>query len=311
MKTQPLNGSVDRELAVKPPPCQAVPAAQAFRILARDAWTNLRLLARQRQRRDRERVDAEYNSGTWKRTLEDKRWLQCRDPYEYVAYPNDEQVMVAKVQGRLVRVRCCDYYDYRLRLLQEVLRAHADGEPELVELGCGSGFNLFSLALADRWPRLTGFDISENAVHAAREAARHFRLSDISFGILDLTDGAAAPFAQLRGKVVFTHYCLEQLKYATAKVIDNLLRAGVRRVVHIEPTYELLRPWSLMDWVSYLYVRKRDFQDNLLKTLSAYVRQGRVRIRDVRRLYYNPSHRNDPTLICWEPAAGEGATSQG
>lgn len=300
-----VNGkpNTGRVLTASPPPCQPLPAAQALRVLVREAWANLRLLPRQRQHRDTNRVDAEYNSGAWKSALDGKWWLQCRDLREYLV-SNNEHVMVAKVQGRLVRVQARDYYDYRLRLLQELLTTYMDGEAELVELGCGSGQNLFTLALAGRWPRLTGFDISENAVQAARETAQHFRLPDMSFGVLDLTDEANPHYAQLRGKAVFTYYCLEQLKYATAKVLDNFLQAGVRRVVHIEPTYELLRPWSLMDWVNFTYVWRRDYQNNLLKTLRSYERRGLVRILDVRRLYYCPSPRNDPTLICWEPATG-------
>jgi hypothetical protein len=171
---------------------------------------------------------------------------------------------------------------------------------EIVEVGCGPGLNLFSLSLTNRWDRLEGFDISENAIRAAREASQHFGLSHIDFGILDLTNPVSDNFERLRGKTVFTYYCLEQLKYSTRIVIDNLVKAGVRRVIHIEPATELLRLWSPADWLTYLYITRMDYQDNLLHTLEEVERSGLIRIVDKKRLGYAPTCKNDPMLVCWE-----------
>ncbi len=279
---------------------EVLSTGEAYKILAKDVLGNLKALVTSRIRRDRQQVRKEYDLGVWKSALDLKQWLLCKNLREYVT-GTEQQVWVSKVGNRLVRIKACDYYVYRTQRLQEVIQQYAGHEPEVIELGCGCGYNLFALALMNHWPRLGGFDISPHALEAAREAAQHFGIANVSFGTLDLTNGDDPSFQAIGDKTVFTYLCLEQLKYHTPAVVENLLRAGVRRVIHIETTHELLRLLSLKDWATYLYVLRMDYQDNLLKTLKAFEKRGVLRIVDVKRLYYSPVHRNDPTLICWEP----------
>lgn len=282
----------------------ALPAWHRYLVLLRELLESAGALALRRVRRNRDQVRLDYDLGIWQSVLEERRWRHSTTVRDYVLYNLDEsdpRLIVAKIDDRLVRIGKRAYYEHRLRMLQDVLALYAGGGQTLVEVGCGVGINLFSLHLAARWPWLNGFDISENAIQAAREAARHFEVDGLRFARLDLTDADDPNFAQLRDQTVFTHYCLEQLKYSTAAVVENLVRAGVRRAIHIEPTTELLRFWSLMDWVNYVYILRQDYQDNLLRTLRTFERDGRIRIVDVKRLYYSPTPKHDPVVVCWEP----------
>jgi hypothetical protein len=85
------------------------------------------------------------------------------------------------------------------------------------------------------------------------------------------------------------------------QVIDNIVRAAPRRVIHVEPCVETLRLWRPKDLVNYLYILRQDYQNSLLTTLRDRERAGALRIVAEERLYYAPSIRHDPTLICWEP----------
>src|SRR5262249_6583883 len=152
----------------------------------------------------------------------------------------------------------------REALVEAISRYTPDGS-DVLELGCGWGLNLFSLYMERRWPRLAGYDISWNALMAAREAAQHFGIP-IEFDVVDAIDGEASGFAAFRGHTVFTYYALEQLKYETRKVIANVARWGPRRVIHIEPSSEYLRWLSPLDVINRLYIARRDYQDNLLRT---------------------------------------------
>jgi SAM-dependent methyltransferase len=189
-------------------------------------------------------------------------------------------------------------------MLQRVLVEYAGHASSLVELGCGYGANVFSLVELNRWPSIVGFDVSGSAIEAAREIAKHFGCeAGLEFHRLDLLDGAAPAFARLRGATAFSYYCFEQLKRATGAVIDNLIEAGVSRVVHIEPTPELWSALNPVDLVSRLHTWSQDYQDNLLATLRQCEHAGRVRLLEVHRLRYAPSVKHDPTLVCWEPAS--------
>jgi len=271
------------------------------RVVSKEILRNLFGLISAKRVRGRDQVSADYDQRAWKDLLEEKRWLQCDSVREYVV-PPDATLRIAKIENRLVHIRSNDYYAYRLRSLQAVLDKYAVGSDELVELGCGWGSNLFSAHLLGRWERLSGFDISQNGISAANAAAQHFGLNHIQCRRLDLTDSADPNWSLLRGKCVFTYYCLEQLKYGTQQIIDRLLRAGVRRVIHIEPTTELLKLFSPLDVLNYLYMRRMDYQDSLVKTLGEYKEKSQVIILDQRRLYYAPGPRNDGVLVCWEPA---------
>jgi len=275
-------------------------AAEKYKIIGRELWRGLRALLARRLERNVAQVSAEYDAGSWKAVVEQKKWAQCASLHDYLV-PADERVRVAKIKDRLVRIKTNEYYNYRLKILQEVLEQYAGDESELVELGCGYGANLFSLALSGRWASLSGFDISKNGISAGREAARHFGLPNVSFDHLDITDPDDPNYPRIKGKTVYTYYCLEQLKRSTHAVIENIIRAGARRVIHIEPTFELLRMWHPVDLTTFFYVKKQDYQDNLVTTLKDFEKRGLVRIVDLKRLYYAPTHRNDPTLICWEP----------
>src|SRR5439155_16735036 len=122
-----------------------------------------------------ETVGAEYDRGNWKALVAERRWEKAGSLFEYVVPPIDT-TRLAKIDGRIVRIKTRDYYEFRLRKLQQLIESHANGEDEMVELGCGWGANLFSLALTDRWRSLRGFDVSSNGVRATNEAAAHFKV---------------------------------------------------------------------------------------------------------------------------------------
>jgi SAM-dependent methyltransferase len=274
--------------------------SERYHVLSKEVVNETLNLAFHRPNRDRAHVMREYDDGVWKRALQGKAWLRAGSLEEYLTTA-DVRDRVAKIQGRLVRIRTCDYYQFRTRMIQETITRFAGDVTEIVEVGCGTGQNLFALAHSGRWSRLVGLDLSENGVAAARDAAAHFGLDRVEFGVLDLIRSDDPGFSRLKGRTVFSYYCLEQLKYHTALVIENLLRAGVRRVIHIEPTTELLSPWSVMDWINGAYVTRNDYQNNIIRTVRRFEKQCRLRILHTERLGYAPTPRNDPVLVCWEP----------
>jgi hypothetical protein len=160
--------------------------------------------------------------------------------------------------------------------------------------------NLFSLSLTGKWNSLRGYDVSPNGVAATNAAAAHFGVTSVRARQLDLTWPLDPAFAEIRGATAFSYLCLEQLKYSTEIVITNLLAAGVRRVIHIEPVPELLSKWRFADLANRLYLAAHDYQDNLHATLRRLERQKRLRILSTSRVLFSPQPVNDPTLICWE-----------
>jgi SAM-dependent methyltransferase len=256
-----------------------------------------------RVRRTGRRVADEYDGGYWTDLLTRHPWTRAQSLSEFLI-PHDRALRVARVAGRLTRIANEDYYRYRAAMLRQILLECAGEATTLTEVGCGYGANLFSLVEARRWRPLRGFDISETALAAGRQIARHFACdADVEFHRLDLTNAADESYSQLRGATIFSYYCFEQLKRSMRAVVEHLINVGVARVIHIEATPELWNLWRPSDAVNRLYTWSQDYQNNLLTALREEQERGRIRLIRVERLRYAPSVRHDPTVVCWEPLA--------
>lgn len=259
-------------------------------------------LALKRVRRERHLVSAEYDQGHWAKSLDRRGWVNASTLGDFLAGSSNVAIL-AKIDGRVVRTTTSAYYRFRTRALGEFLNRHLRPQDEVVELGCGTGMNLFALSLA-RQGAIHGFDISQNGVEAARATAKRFGLDGrMFFGRLDLIDGANPAFEAIRGRSVFTFFCLEQIPYSIEQVLRNILAQRPSRVVHVEPTVETLRLSDPMDLLNYLYVKSVDYQTRLFRTLQRLEEEGLVRILARERLPFAPTIQNDGFMISWEPRA--------
>jgi len=293
--------------AISPSPAeQLVLTAQRLNPIAqtllayREIAKNLLLMCF-RTTRNASSVQEEYDGGRWKKNLDHEPWLRTASLFDYLK-TNDTTLRIAKICDEFVRIPTDRYYEFRVRMLASVVSQFAGKDDGIVELGCGNGMNLFSL-YTQGFRCLQGFDISANAITAAQKTSRHFGLEkELSFGSIDLTDNKHENFKLITERVVMTCYALEQLKDATPVVIENIARMRPKRVIHVEPTIEELALSRPKDLANYLYIKRKDYQDNLLTTIRGFERRGVLRLIKVERLYCAPSIRHDPTVVCWEPS---------
>lgn len=275
-------------------------------IVARDLAAQLIRLVTARKRRTKDVVKSEYDTRTYKPYLDKKIWLNYNNLTEYLenefSFTVSGENFVGKIDNKIVQILKSEYYRYHFQIFRGLLKEAAGSQDDLVELGCGIGRNIFLLASENHWGELYGYDISKNAVQSAHEITRHFNLTHVNFDDMDLTNSRDPNFKKLSGKVVYTYYCLEQLKHSIPEIIERLIESGIKKAIHIEPTYELLNIFSPKDWLTYLYIKRMDYLDNLLKTLRKFEKEGRVQIVGARRLYYSHAHKNDSTYVCWVPA---------
>ena len=271
----------------------------AAHIMAGMARAAMRLALRRTPRRSA-RVQQEYDQGSWSRVLRERAWERA-PCLEAFLLGDDLRERIARIDNRSVRIRTLDYYRHRMAALGEAMRRHAGESSELIELGCGYGYNLFSLALQGPW-RLLGFDISHNAVAAGCAIARRFALeARISFDLLDITRADAPNFGAIAGRTLFTHFCLEQVPYSVETVIRNVLMHRPARVIHVESAAALLRLWRPRDLLNYLYLRSMDYQTQLLAILRRMEGAGMLRLLACERAPFAPTLHNDGCFIVWEP----------
>jgi SAM-dependent methyltransferase len=268
--------------------------------IARDLTRSVGRMLFKKVRRERAVVNAEYEAGRWTEVQRSRAW-ESRDLRAFLE-GDDDTTAIMKMEGRVVRTAVREYYRQRVEYLQRLIAREAGDVEDIVELGCGYGYNLYTLALDPRWRRLSGFDISETGLAVGREIARHFELaSRVGFEWLDVTDAANPAFERITGQTVFTYFCIEQIPYAVEKVVENILRFRPRRVIHVEPTTERLNLWRPLDMVNYAYVKSVDYQTRLFTVVEDLASQGRVRVLSDRRSEFAPTIHNDGFILTWEP----------
>lgn len=258
-----------------------------------------------RRVRSQGQVALDYSKGEWLGQLREARWERCDNLDDYV-FTTDTQPIYAIVEGHLSRIARRDYYMYRTHKLVSTLQHFAADSAELVEIGSGSGRNLIALAHASPWKKLVGLELSETGLEVTRKACERFGINTIQTAHINLLNPRSPGFERLRGSVVFSFYCLEQLPDHTRRVLDNLYLAGVKRVIHIEPTTELFNISSLKDLATISYILRQDYQRTLVTTVRDMQSEGLVQILACERLNFAPSCRNDPTLVVWEPVRPSG-----
>ncbi|HUP93653.1 MAG TPA: class I SAM-dependent methyltransferase [Burkholderiales bacterium] len=243
---------------------------------------------------------SEYDAGNWARVRRERAWERAGSLEEFLIGERTDMI-VARVEGAPMRLPCRDYYRHRLGALGRLVMPHLEGA-ELVELGCGFGYNLFALALAFPGRRFLGLDISPNGIETGRAIAAHFGLADrIHFDFLDLTKAGDRNFALLRGRFCLTFFCLEQIPYSIEAVVRNIARAQPRRVLHVEPSIELLDLRRPGDWANYAFVKSMDYQSDLFRLLPRLAAAGELRVLEVGRADFAPTLQNTGFTAVWEP----------
>ncbi len=280
---------------------EEVDGFKAFTLRSRSCARSVARIMLKRVRRDRSVVADEYHRGHWARVLERRAWDGAFNLEAFLVGDDDREIF-ARAESRVHRTRVQDYYRYRLQALPKLLEEMIGGRDGVVELGSGFGYNLFALSLA--WPgsTMTGLELSENGLEAAGAIAGHFRLGDrLQFNQIDLTVRGHPGFASVRGRPVFTFFCLEQIPYDIEAVVANILDAQPSRIVNIEPSIDMFRPYRFSDWPNYLYVKSVDYQTRLTEVLASLEARGRIRIVERRRMPFSPTIQNEGLAVAWEP----------
>lgn len=252
------------------------------------------------RKRDRARVNADYEQGGWSRELAARAWEKSDNLQDYVERQWLERRLKAQIGGRLWSVPAPAYYRFRRARLVEIMRRFAGSTDVLIELGSGTGSIVFELAAERQRQCLLGLELSPTGRKVGSAVADYFGLENVEFGPIDLLDPASEGYARLAGRTVFTHYCLEQLPNHTEAIFRNLVAAGIKRAILIEPTFELLRWYSLRDLASMTYVLRQDYQRKILRSARKLEAEGLIRIVHSSRLSFVSGHRNAATVVIFD-----------
>jgi trans-aconitate methyltransferase len=161
-----------------------------------------------------------------------------------------------------------------------------DKSEKITELGCGIGNKLFFL-WKNGYANLTGYDLSQNAIKLAKSVNEKYGCG-IKFDTLDIIK----EIPSLEGQIIYTFTCLEQLPHYMETVINNLVSAKPKKVIHFEFALEYSTKLSRS------YIKARDYQTNLLPLLKKDPRVSIIKCEPLN--IGNPV--NPLTCIEWKPS---------
>ena len=269
--------------------------------------------------RTKEFVDKSYNQSTWKKVLETKSWENKKTLSDFLnsniensfptfmpkpifgdnvlVEPNINSECTLLLNNRIQQTSILNRKKAHTQLITELIKKHTKSSDEIVEIGCGYGLNLFNLISQGLENNMSGYDVSTNSISAGKKINDVFNCN-VKFDVVDMTKNLNS--IDLKGKTVITFHSFEQIKRHTSNVINDLIDAKVSQVIHFEPILELYR-FNMRDICSFLYIKARDYQDNILKSLKNFENTGKLKILENYRLGYaeNPVH--ETSLTRWTP----------
>ena len=191
--------------------------------------------------------------------------------------------------GKIFKGKYLDYVEKYQNQIIDILSEYTNSN--IVEFGCGPGNNLF-LLYKRKFKNLEGYDISINAISLAKKYSNEKKY-DIKFDILDLTK--LLPDKIIENKVVFTHTCLEQLKYDMPTVLQNIINGKPKLVINFEVDYN-----SASSTVRG-YFDSVDYQNNLVSELKELQKENKINIESIKPLSLSLSPVNRLSSIIWKP----------
>ncbi len=239
-----------------------------------------------KQKRDSSVVDRDYNSGLWNKTFEDIDFESIVGNYHRT---DRNEKIVMYYNGKLAKENLIVFEE---KWKSNFLKIFKDFKNEsIVELGCGLGGNLFFLR-NNEFSKLEGYDISKNAIDLLLkyEKTKNYGMT---FGVHDLNQEFSNN--TIKNKIVFTSGCLEQCKHIMFNVIHNIIKGEPKLVINLEVNYDS------SSFMSKKYLDALDYQNNLVKTLKEFEKNGLLEIIKIDKMLYALSPVNTPSIIIWKP----------
>lgn len=264
-------------------------------ILYRDVFVGLM----KKELRNPEKIREEYNDGLYKKYVDVEIWSKDKDEISILGLTDPDRFEQNRMSFyRHNEVILKDHYRKIWEIWEkefvETFSRFISEKDEIVELGCGYGRNLFALRRNNFKNKMTGYDISENAINVGKKLNEKFH-SNIEFDILDMTKEFSKQ--KIENKTVFTYTSLEQTKYHLEKILANLINAKPKQVIHVETIPQLL-PNNIFGITVGLNRYRKDYQTKLLDILKKY--DNKISIIDLEKVKTCPSVFNPVMLVRYE-----------
>jgi hypothetical protein len=167
------------------------------------------------------------------------------------------------------------------------------------EFGAGTGFHLLEFAKIFPNKNLYGSDFVQSSVNLLKLISKRNNLNMKSF-LFDMTK-PNKKIKLCKNSGVYTAGSVEQLSGKVEPFIKYILSQKPKIVLHQEPVIEWCIKNQLVDYLGYLFQKKRRYTDNLLSILRDLENKGIIKIIKTMKSPFGSLMMDGNNLIVWKP----------
>lgn len=206
-----------------------------------------------------------------------------------------------RINGDYARPLVSQFETHWFRVLRRWLfRTYLGEARRVAEFGCGSGFNLVTLAKMYPKAQLIGLDWAQPVVELMNDIGERHSLNitgrRFDFFNPDLGFDFGGP-----GNVAMTFCALEQTGERYDIFLDWLVERSPDLVVSMEPAIELYDENSLFDYMTIRYHTGRKYLNGYYTAVRRLAAEGRAEIIKERRLGFGSLYHEGYSLLIWRP----------
>jgi hypothetical protein len=192
-------------------------------------------------------------------------------------------------------------FDYLIHqiIVDMVIETYLKNMAAVFEFGCGACNNLFRIAAINKTAQIIGLDWAETSQRIISEINYHleYRWIGKNFNFFNPDYNMFIP----PSSGFLTIAALEQVGDKFEPFLDYCITLKPSICVHIEPIAELLDETNLIDKLSILYFKKRNYLNGFLTRLRELEKDGIVEIIKQQRTYTGSFFIEGHSIIVWRP----------
>jgi hypothetical protein len=167
------------------------------------------------------------------------------------------------------------------------------------EFGAGSGYNLINLMDYNPNLNLYGSDFVQSSVDLINEMGHHYD-TNLKAEVFNMIE-PDYNYEIKPNSCIFTHGAVEQLASQVKNIINFFVHKKPEICFHIEPTVEFYDNNDLFDYLQTKFHRKRGYSTGLVPYLLELQDQGKIEIKECRRLFFGSKFMEGYNLVIWKP----------
>ena len=207
-----------------------------------------------------------------------------------------------RLEGRYIRASSMDFERRLFELFKVLLfRRYLTDIPHVVEIGCGTGANLYQLHKIFPDKHLTGCDWAPPSQVLIKLIGSETGadITPVNFNMRTLEGRGEINIGP--DTAIVTLHAMEQLGDDFETLLGMILEEKPALCVHLEPISELYDSDSKFDLRALTYHNKRNYLSGFLNKLHEIIPGTKIEILHVHRAQFGSTFQEAYTTIVWKP----------